>query len=44
MTAAEIFNAVTHGGGNDFAEVVGLLEEEGSAWCLIGGLAIPNGE
>ena len=40
MTAAEIFNAVTHGGGNDFAEVVGLLEEKGSAWCLIGGLAI----
>src|SRR5262249_34367202 len=40
MTAIEIYNHVTGGGGNDFAEVIKLLEASGSAWCLIGGLAV----
>jgi transposase len=40
MTVVEIFNSVTNGGANDFAEVVGLLKASGSPWCLIGGLGV----
>src|SRR5688572_19086072 len=39
MTAIEAFDAVTNGGGNDFAEVARILDRFGS-WCLIGGLAV----
>lgn len=40
MPAVEIFNSVTKDGGNDFAEVVELLETSGQSWWLIGGLAV----
>ena len=39
MTAMDIFEQVTHGGGNDFADVVQVLAAHGP-WCLIGGLAV----
>jgi hypothetical protein len=39
MTAAEIYDSVTNGGANDFAEVVGVLNRN-KPWCLIGGLAV----
>lgn len=39
MTATEIFESVTNGGANDFAEVVGVLNRY-KPWCLIGGLAV----
>ncbi len=38
MTAAQVFDSVTNGGANDFAEVVSILNQE--SWCLIGGLAV----
>ena len=39
MTAAEIYDSVTSGGANDFAEVVAVLNRN-RPWCLIGGLAV----
>lgn len=39
MTAAEVYEAVTNGGTNDFADAVAILEGH-KPWCLIGGLAI----
>src|SRR5947208_4596399 len=39
MTAAEIYDSVTNGGAHDFAEVVGVLNQN-KPWCLIGGLAV----
>jgi hypothetical protein len=39
MTAAEIYDSVTNGGANDFAEVVAVLNRN-RPWCLIGGLAV----
>ena len=39
MTATEIYDSVTNGGANDFAEVVAVLNRN-KPWCLIGGLAI----
>ena len=39
MTATEIYESVTNGGANDFAEVVGVLNRY-KPWCLIGGLAV----
>jgi hypothetical protein len=39
MTAAEIYDSVTNGGANDFAEVVTVLNRN-RPWCLIGGLAV----
>jgi hypothetical protein len=33
MTAAEIFNSVTNGGGDDFAEVVKVLDAEAHSWA-----------
>ncbi len=39
MTAAEIYDSVTNGGANDFAEVVAVLNRN-KPWCLIGGLAV----
>jgi hypothetical protein len=39
MTGAEIYDSVTHGGANDFAEVVTVLNRN-RPWCLIGGLAV----
>jgi hypothetical protein len=35
MTAAEIFNSVTNGGADDFAEIVRILEAAGLPWCLL---------
>jgi hypothetical protein len=40
MTAAELFNRATHGGGDDLAEVAALCREKGVRFCLIGGLAV----
>ena len=37
MTAREIYDLATYGGGNDFQAVTERLDEP---WCLIGGLAI----
>jgi hypothetical protein len=39
MTAAEIYDSVTNGGANDFAEVVTVLNRN-RPWCLIEGLAV----
>ncbi len=39
MTAMDAFEQITHGGGNDFADVVQVLAAHGP-WCLIGGLAV----
>jgi hypothetical protein len=39
MTAMDAFQEITHGGGNDFADVVRVLDAQGP-WCLIGGLAV----
>lgn len=39
MTAEEIYDSVTNGGANDFAEAAALLDQLGH-WCLIGGLAV----
>ena len=40
MTAREIYDLATRGGGNDFQAVTELLERIAASWCLIGGLAI----
>ena len=40
MTAREIYDLATYGGGNDFQAVTELLERLDEPWCLIGGLAI----
>lgn len=40
MTAREMFDLVTHGGGKDFEEVVSLLNQWRKPYCLIGGHAI----
>lgn len=39
MTAQEVYDRVTNGGANDFADVVGILDRH-RPWCLIGGLAV----
>jgi hypothetical protein len=39
MTAAEIYNSVTNGGANDFADLAAILQRH-KPWCLIGGLAV----
>jgi len=39
MTVTEIYDSVTNGGANDFAEVVAVLNRY-RPWCLIGGLAV----
>lgn len=39
MTALEVFESITGGGGSDFARVVSVCERAGS-YCLIGGLAV----
>ena len=39
MTAAEIYDSVTNGGANDFAEVVAVLNRN-KPWCLIDELAV----
>ena len=39
MTAAQIYEAVTHGGASDFADLVAILNRN-KPWCLIGGLAV----
>jgi hypothetical protein len=39
MTAEEIYESVTNGGTNDFAQAAEILERHGP-WCLIGGLAV----
>ena len=39
MTATEVFESVTNGGGSDFALLVRILDKHGP-WCLIGGLAV----
>lgn len=39
MTATEAYNLTTHGGANDFATLVSVVDSLG-AWCLIGGLAV----
>ena len=39
MTALEVYDLVTTGGGNDFARVVRVCEAVGP-YCLIGGLAV----
>ncbi len=39
MTATEVYESVTNGGVNDFADVVAILQRHGP-WCLIGGLAV----
>jgi hypothetical protein len=39
MTAAEIYESVTDGGTNDFAEAVTVLNRN-RPWCLIDGLAV----
>ncbi len=39
MTATEIYDSVTNGGAQDFAEVVAVLNHN-RPWCLIGGLAV----
>jgi hypothetical protein len=40
MTAREIYDLATYGGGNDFQAVTELLERLGEPWCLIGGIAV----
>lgn len=39
MTAAEVYESVTHGGASDFADVAAILNRN-KPWCLIGGLAV----
>jgi hypothetical protein len=39
MTATEVFESVTKGGGRDFSLVVNILSRHGQ-WCLVGGLAV----
>src|SRR5438046_1531041 len=39
MTALEVYDLVTSGGGSDFAGVIGICETLGP-YCLIGGLAV----
>ena len=39
MTALEVYESVTGGGGTDFARVIAICEEAAS-YCLIGGLAV----
>jgi len=39
MTAVEVYDLVTKGGGNDFARIVEVCEALGP-YCLIGGLAV----
>jgi hypothetical protein len=39
MTAAEVYESVTHGGASDFADVTAILNRN-KPWCLIGGLAV----
>jgi hypothetical protein len=39
MTAEEIYESVTNGGTNDFAQATEIVERHGP-WCLIGGLAV----
>jgi hypothetical protein len=39
MTAAEVYESVTHGGASDFADVAAILNRN-QPWCLIGGLAV----
>jgi hypothetical protein len=39
MTAAEVYESVTHGGASDFADVGAILNRN-KPWCLIGGLAV----
>jgi len=39
MTALEVYDLVTLGGGSDFAEVIRVCESVGP-YCLIGGLAV----
>jgi hypothetical protein len=39
MTATEVFESVTNGGGRDFSLVVNILSRHGQ-WCLVGGLAV----
>jgi hypothetical protein len=39
VTALEVYDLVTLGGGGDFAKVIRLCESAGP-YCLIGGLAV----
>lgn len=39
MTAREVYDSVTNGGGSDFAELATILNRN-KPWCLIGGLAV----
>lgn len=39
MTALEVYDLVTLGGGSDFAKVIRVCESVGP-YCLIGGLAV----
>jgi hypothetical protein len=39
MTATEAYNLTTHGGAEDFATLVAVVDSFGP-WCLIGGLAV----
>jgi hypothetical protein len=39
VTALEAYELTTHGGGTDFARVIGVCESLGP-YCLIGGLAV----
>ena len=39
MTAAEVYESVTHGGASDFADVAAILNRN-KPWCLIDGLAV----
>ncbi len=39
VTAAEVYELTTRGGGSDFAQAVAVCESSGP-WCLIGGLAV----
>lgn len=40
MNERQFFDWQTLGGGSDVDRLVGVLEQSGAAWCMIGGLAV----